>query len=159
MRLERDSLGEVPVPADRYWGAETQRSLENFPIGGARFRWPQPVIRALGLLKKCAAEANLELGELDEERAKLIEAAADEVHLVLSSVAAARTLTQTAERFAAVGATALVLTKLDGTAKGGIVIAIARELNLPIRYIGVGEKVEDLLPFDSEKFIESLFEK
>ena len=46
-----------------------------------------------------------------------------------------------------------------GTAKGGIVVAIARELNLPIRYIGVGEKVEDLLPFDSEKFIESLFEK
>jgi fused signal recognition particle receptor len=53
--------------------------------------------------------------------------------------------------------TVIVLTKLDGTAKGGIVVAIARELNLPIRYIGVGEKVEDLLPFDAEKFIESLF--
>jgi len=52
-----------------------------------------------------------------------------------------------------------VLTKLDGTAKGGIVVAIARELNLPILYIGVGEKVDDLLPFDSEKFIQSLFEK
>ena len=52
-----------------------------------------------------------------------------------------------------------MLTKLDGTAKGGIVVAIARELNLPIRYIGVGEKVDDLLPFDPEKFIESLFEK
>ena len=51
-----------------------------------------------------------------------------------------------------------MLTKLDGTAKGGIVVAIARELNLPIRYIGVGEKVDDLLPFDAEKFIESLFE-
>jgi fused signal recognition particle receptor len=48
---------------------------------------------------------------------------------------------------------------LDGTAKGGIVVAIARELNLPIRYVGVGEKVEDLLPFDAEKFIQSLFEK
>jgi len=51
------------------------------------------------------------------------------------------------------------LTKLDGTAKGGIVVAIARELNTPIRYVGVGEKVEDLLPFDAEKFIQSLFEK
>ena len=51
------------------------------------------------------------------------------------------------------------MTKLDGTAKGGIVVAIARELNLPIRYVGVGEKVEDLLPFDAEKFIQSLFEK
>jgi fused signal recognition particle receptor len=57
------------------------------------------------------------------------------------------------------GVTGIVLTKLDGTAKGGIVVAIARELNLPIRYIGVGEKVDDLLPFDAEKFIASLFEK
>ena len=52
-----------------------------------------------------------------------------------------------------------MLTKLDGTAKGGVVVAIARELNLPIRYVGVGEKVDDLLPFDAEKFIASLFEK
>jgi fused signal recognition particle receptor len=50
------------------------------------------------------------------------------------------------------------LTKLDGTAKGGVVIAIARELNLPIRYIGVGEKVDDLLPFEAESFVASLFE-
>jgi len=51
-----------------------------------------------------------------------------------------------------------VLTKLDGTAKGGIVVAIARELDLPIRYIGVGEKVDDLLPFDPDSFIQSLFQ-
>jgi signal recognition particle subunit SRP54 len=57
------------------------------------------------------------------------------------------------------GVTGIVLTKLDGTAKGGIVVAIARELDLPIRYIGIGEKADDLLPFDPEKFIESLFEK
>jgi fused signal recognition particle receptor len=49
-----------------------------------------------------------------------------------------------------------VLTKLDGTAKGGIVIAIARELKLPVRYVGVGEKMEDLLPFDSSAFVDSL---
>jgi len=51
-----------------------------------------------------------------------------------------------------------VLTKLDGTAKGGIVVAIARELHLPIRYVGVGEQPDDLLPFDPEQFITSLFE-
>jgi fused signal recognition particle receptor len=56
------------------------------------------------------------------------------------------------------GVTGIVLTKLDGTAKGGVVVAIARELNLPIRYVGVGEKLDDLLPFDAEKFIASLFE-
>ena len=55
--------------------------------------------------------------------------------------------------------TGIVLAKLDGTAKGGIVIAIARELNIPIRYVGIGEKADDLLPFDAEKFIASLFEK
>jgi fused signal recognition particle receptor len=57
------------------------------------------------------------------------------------------------------GVTGIVLAKLDGTAKGGIVIAIARELNIPIRYVGIGEKADDLLPFDAEKFIASLFEK
>jgi fused signal recognition particle receptor len=50
-----------------------------------------------------------------------------------------------------------VLTKLDGTAKGGVIVAIARELALPIRFIGVGEKVEDLMPFDPDAFIDSLF--
>ena len=50
------------------------------------------------------------------------------------------------------GVTGIVLTKLDGTAKGGVVIPIARELNLPIRYVGVGEKAEDLLPFEADKF-------
>jgi fumarate hydratase class II len=79
VRMERDSLGEVPVPADRYWGAETQRSLDDFPIGVGRFRWQRPVIRALGQLKQCAAQANLELAQLDAERARLIEAAAGEV--------------------------------------------------------------------------------
>jgi fused signal recognition particle receptor len=56
------------------------------------------------------------------------------------------------------GVTGIILTKLDGTAKGGVVVAIARELNLPIRYVGVGEQVDDLLEFDPEKFIASLFE-
>ena len=56
------------------------------------------------------------------------------------------------------GVTGIVLTKLDGTAKGGIVVAIARELNLPIRYVGVGEKLDDLLPFDPQEFVASIFE-
>jgi len=56
------------------------------------------------------------------------------------------------------GVTGIVLAKLDGTAKGGVVIPIARELNLPIRYVGVGEKPDDLLPFEPERFVASLFE-
>ena len=56
------------------------------------------------------------------------------------------------------GATGIVLAKLDGTAKGGVVVAIARELGLPIQYVGIGEKIDDLLPFNPREFVESLFE-
>src|SRR5262245_52247770 len=78
-RLEHDALGDVQVPADRLWGAQTKRSLEYFKIGGDRFRFTRPVIRALGLVKKAAALANNELGELDADRAHLIEKAAERV--------------------------------------------------------------------------------
>ena len=78
-RIERDTMGEVRVPADKYWGAQTQRSLENFRIGTDRFRMPLEIIRAYGMLKKAAARANLELPELPEEIAKAIIQAAEEV--------------------------------------------------------------------------------
>ena len=60
---------------------------------------------------------------------------------------------------AASGVTGLVLTKLDGTAKGGIVLAISKSMNLPIKFIGVGEKIDDLQPFDKKDFVEALFEQ
>jgi fumarate hydratase class II len=78
-RVEHDSLGQVRVPAERYWGAQTQRSLEHFPIGRERFVWGRPVIRALGLLKKSAALANGELGQLPAGKVDLIARAAQEV--------------------------------------------------------------------------------
>lgn len=78
-RVETDSMGGIEVPADRYWGAQTQRSIQNFPIGVSRFKWQPPLIRALGILKRAAAEANAELGELPENIARLIVQAADEV--------------------------------------------------------------------------------
>jgi fused signal recognition particle receptor len=58
----------------------------------------------------------------------------------------------------AAGVTGIVLTKLDGTAKGGVVVAISQELGLPVRYVGVGEKIGDLLPFDPQAFVDGLFE-
>ncbi|WP_456316873.1 class II fumarate hydratase [Teichococcus globiformis] len=78
-RIETDSMGEVKVPADRLWGAQTQRSCVNFPIGVERFRFGRPVIRALGILKKAAAKANAELGQIPQDKARLIVRAADEV--------------------------------------------------------------------------------
>ena len=76
-RRETDSMGAVQVDADRLWGAQTQRSLDNFRIGGERM--PLQVIRAFGVLKKAAAQVNRELGLLDERRCALIVRAADEV--------------------------------------------------------------------------------
>jgi fumarate hydratase class II len=78
-RIEKDTMGEVQVEESRYWGAQTQRSLQNFPIGTERFRMPRSIIRALGILKKAAALANAELGELERDKAELIVRAADEV--------------------------------------------------------------------------------
>ena len=79
MRVESDSMGDVDVATDRYWGAQTQRSLHNFDIGRDTFVWGRPMIRALGILKKAAALANAELGELARDKADLISLAADEV--------------------------------------------------------------------------------
>jgi len=79
VRIEKDALGEVRVPAGHLWGAQTQRSIENFPIGVDRFRWGPAVIRAFGVLKKSAAIANGELGELPADKVSLIARAAQEV--------------------------------------------------------------------------------
>jgi fused signal recognition particle receptor len=100
-----------------------------------------------------------ELEKMNRTARKVIPDAPHEVLLVLDATTGQNGLEQARKFTESSGVTGIVLTKLDGTAKGGIVIAIARELNLPIRYIGVGEKVDDLLPFDSEAFVESLFSK
>src|SRR5438874_6036898 len=76
-RTETDTFGPIAVPADRYWGAQTQRSLENFPIGTEPM--PRPLIHAFGIIKRVAAEVNHELGLLDARRARAIAKAAREV--------------------------------------------------------------------------------
>jgi fumarate hydratase, class II len=78
-RVEEDSLGNVEVPADHLWGAQTERCRRNFPIGVERYRWGRPVIRALGILKKCAAQANGELGQLPAGKVDLIVRASQDV--------------------------------------------------------------------------------
>lgn len=76
-RIEGDSLGEVPVPSEAYYGAQTQRAVDNFPISGVRF--PRSFISALGLIKRSAAQTNMELGLLDSAKAEAIIATCDEV--------------------------------------------------------------------------------
>ena len=99
-----------------------------------------------------------ELEKMRRTAQRFIPSAPHETLLVMDATTGQNGLEQ-ARRFTETsGVTGIVLTKLDGTAKGGVVIPIARELNLPIRYIGVGEKPEDLLPFEADKFVASLFE-
>lgn len=78
-RIEHDTMGEVKVPADKYWGAQTQRSRDNFKIGGEKNQMPMEIIRAFAILKKSAAETNTELGVLPKEKAELIGKVCDEI--------------------------------------------------------------------------------
>ena len=99
------------------------------------------------------------MAELDKMRRttqRIIPDAPHEVLLVMDATTGQNGLQQARLFTESAGVTGIVLTKLDGTAKGGIAVAIARELNLPVRFVGVGEKIEDLLPFDSKAFVDSL---
>ena len=103
--------------------------------------------------------ANL-MAELDKIRrvvGREIEGAPHEVLLVLDATVGQNGLVQAREFMAASGANGIVLTKLDGTAKGGVAVAIANDLKLPIRYVGVGEALEDLVPFDAATYVDALF--
>ena len=101
------------------------------------------------------------MAELDKMRRtaqRIIPSAPHEVLLVMDATTGQNGLQQARQFTDSSGVTGIVLTKLDGTAKGGVVVAIARELGLPVRYVGVGEKIGDLLPFDARAFVDSLLE-
>ena len=99
-----------------------------------------------------------ELEKMKRTAAKVVPGAPHEMLLVMDATTGQNGLVQARQFTSTVGITGIVLTKLDGTAKGGIVVAITQELGLPVRYVGVGEKMEDLLPFDAQEFVNSLFD-
>jgi fused signal recognition particle receptor len=99
----------------------------------------------------------LELEKMRRTAQRIIPGAPHEVLLVIDATTGQNGLQQAKLFTDSAAVTGVVLTKLDGTAKGGVVVAIARELGLPVRYVGVGEKAADLLPFDPEEFVNSLF--
>ncbi|SFB48976.1 class II fumarate hydratase [Algoriphagus aquimarinus] len=79
IRIEKDTMGPVEVPADKYWGAQTQRSINNFKIGGEKNRMPVEITHAFAILKKAAAQTNAELGVLDQDKADIIGKVCDEI--------------------------------------------------------------------------------
>ena len=99
----------------------------------------------------------LELEKMKRTAQRIVPGAPHETLLVMDATTGQNGLQQARQFTQSAGVTGIVLTKLDGTAKGGVVVAISRELGLPVRYVGVGEKAGDLLPFDPKEFVESLF--
>lgn len=100
-----------------------------------------------------------ELSKITRVLGKLDQAAPHEIILVLDATTGQNAISQAKDFLAAVNVTGLALTKLDGTAKGGVIFPIARELALPIRFVGVGEQIEDLRPFSADEFVKALFQK
>jgi fused signal recognition particle receptor len=127
-------------------------------VAAARARGTDAVI--VDTAGRLHTKSNLmaELDKMKRTAAKVIPGAPHEILLVMDATTGQNGLVQAREFTGAVGVTGIVLTKLDGTAKGGIVVAITRELGLPVRFVGVGEKMEDLFPFDPESFVNSLFD-
>jgi fused signal recognition particle receptor len=102
------------------------------------------------------------MNELDKIRriaAREVPGAPHEVLLVLDATVGQNGVSQAREFMGVAGVNGIVLTKLDGTAKGGVAVAIANDLKLPIRYVGVGESIDDLLPFSAEDYVNGLFEE
>jgi fused signal recognition particle receptor len=98
-----------------------------------------------------------ELEKMRRTAQRIIPGAPHETLLVMDATTGQNGLQQARQFTQSAGVTGIVLTKLDGTAKGGVVVAISREMGVPVRYVGVGEKIGDLLPFDPKDFVDSLF--
>jgi fused signal recognition particle receptor len=126
-------------------------------IQSGRARGRDPIL--VDTAGRLHTRANL-MGELDKIRrvaGRAAEGAPHEVLLVLDATVGQNGLAQAREFTSVAGVTGIVLTKLDGTAKGGIAVAIAHDLKLPIRYVGVGEGIEDLVPFSAQEYVDALF--
>ena len=107
----------------------------------------------------CTPNVNLmeELKKIQRTVARQLPGAPQEILLVLDATTGQNGLNQARQFHEALGVTGIVLTKLDGTAKGGIVVSVCRDLGLPLCYVGVGEQIEDLQSFDAAAFVEALF--
>jgi fused signal recognition particle receptor len=128
-------------------------------LAAGRARGRSPII--IDTAGRLHTRANLmqELEKIRRIAAREVAGAPHEVLLVLDATVGQNGLTQAREFTAAAGVTGIVLAKIDGTAKGGIAVAIAHDLRLPIRYLGVGESMDDLVPFSAREYVDALFEE
>jgi fused signal recognition particle receptor len=164
-----DTFRAAAIEQLEVWGSRTNTEVIKTKAGGdpaavlfdalsaAKTRHVDTVIvdTAGRLHTKTSLMAELE--KMKRTAQRIIPGAPHEVFLVMDGTTGQNGLQQARQFTESVGVTGIVLTKLDGTAKGGVVVAISRELGIPVRYVGVGEKAGDLLPFSAENFADSLF--
>src|ERR1700680_1886378 len=164
-----DTFRAAAIEQLEVWGQRTGTEVIRTKAGGdpsavlydalqaASSRHPDYVI--VDTAGRLHTKTNLmaELEKMRRTAQRIIPGAPHETLLVMDATTGQNGLQQARQFTQSAGVTGIVLTKLDGTAKGGVVVAISRELGVPVRYVGVGEKVGDLLPFDPRDFVESLF--
>ena len=128
-------------------------------ISSAKARGRSPIL--IDTAGRIHTRVNLmnELEKIRRVAAREVPGAPHEVLLVLDATVGQNGLSQAREFTNVAGVNGIVLAKLDGTAKGGVAVAIAHDLNLPIRYVGVGEGIDDLVPFSAEEYVDALFEE
>ena len=151
-----DRATEIPRRVARIVRDLKRGTLDS--LAAAKKRQDDPVI--VDTAGRLHTKYNLmsELQKMCRIAAREVADAPHQVLLVIDATTGQNGLQQARQFVEHAGSTGIILTKLDGTAKGGVVVAIARELALPIQFVGVGEKIDDLLPFDPKEFVESLFE-
>ncbi len=164
-----DTFRAAAIDQLEIWGSRTGTEVIRTKPGGdpaavlfdalnaARARHTDTVIVDTAGRLHTKASLMLELEKMKRTAQRIIPGAPHEVLLVMDATTGQNGLQQARQFTESAGVTGIVLTKLDGTAKGGVVVAISRELGLPVRWVGVGEKVGDLLPFNAQNFVDSLF--
>lgn len=164
-----DTFRAAAIDQLEIWGSRTGTEVIRTKPGGdpaavlfdalnaARARHTDTVIVDTAGRLHTKASLMLELEKMKRTAQRIIPGAPHEVLLVMDATTGQNGLQQARQFTESAGVTGIVLTKLDGTAKGGVVVAISRELGLPVRWVGVGEKAGDLLPFNAQNFVDSLF--
>jgi len=169
MLCAADTFRAAAIEQLEIWGQRTQSDVIKTKPGGdpaavlydaleaAKARKSDYVI--VDTAGRLHTKSNLmtELEKMTRTAQRLVPGAPHETLLVMDATTGQNGLQQARQFTQSAGVTGIVLSKLDGTAKGGVVVAIARELGLPVRYVGIGEKVGDLIPFDPQAFVDSLF--
>ena len=162
--LSAPAVEQLEIWAARAWiwcGRATAPILRRSPdaISSGKAKGRDPIL--IDTAGRLHTRVNLmnELGKIRRVAAREVAGVPQETLLVLDATVGQNGVTQAREFMGVAGVTGIVLTKLDGTAKGGVAVAIAHDLKLPIRYVGIGEGIDDLVPFSVDEYVDGLFEE